>query len=93
MSAVFFGIYIPLYTKSSVEKCGDGIQKGEWERNTWGDERLVSREIQDLQVFAAYLLDDGPDVRKALLILCSRPIVSANHLIKFGMSASLDFWM
>ena len=93
MSTVFLGMYIPLYTKSSVEKCGDGIQKGEWERNTWGDERLVSREIQDLQVFAAYLLDDGPDVRKTLLILCTRPIVSANHLVKFGMSASLNLWI
>ncbi len=93
MSAVFFGMYIPLYTKSSVEKCGDGIQNGEWERNTWGDRRLMSCEKQDLQVFATYLLDNGPYVRKALLILCSRPTVLANHLVKFCMSASLDFWM
>jgi hypothetical protein len=29
MSAVFFGMYIPLYTKSSVEKCGVASQNGE----------------------------------------------------------------
>ncbi len=48
------------------------------------------REAKSLS-FIAYLLDDGPDVRKTLLILCTRPIVSADHLVKLCMSASLDF--
>ena len=34
MSTVFFGMYIPLYTKSSVEKCGGGVQNGAWARST-----------------------------------------------------------
>jgi hypothetical protein len=41
----------------------------------------------------AYLLDDRLDVRKALLILCTRPTVSANNIVEFCMSASLDFWI
>ena len=43
--------------------------------------------------FTACLFNDGADVRKLLLILCTRPIVTANHLVEFCMSASLDFRM
>jgi hypothetical protein len=37
MRPVFFGMYIPLYTKSSVEKCGVASQNGEWARCTYID--------------------------------------------------------
>lgn len=42
---------------------------------------------------AAHLLNDSPDVRKPVLVLCSRPEVSADHVVKFFMCASLNFWM
>jgi hypothetical protein len=40
--------------------------------------------------FAAYLLDDGPDIWKAMLIICARPTISANHAVKFSMGPCLD---
>ena len=58
-----------------------------------GRQMTCEKREAKLLSFIAYLLDDGPDVRKTLLILRSRPIVSANHLVKFGMSASLNFWI
>ena len=82
-------MYIPLYTKSSVEKCGVGTKNGGWARSTW--EAACEMRATNLPIFAAYLLDDGPDVWKALLILRTRPIVPADHLVKLCMSASLDF--
>ena len=94
MSTVFLGMYIPLYTKSSVEKCGDGIQNGECARNTWGETTCEKRELETkVPGIAAHLLDDGPDVWETLLILCTWPIVTADHLVKFCMSTCLDFWM
>jgi hypothetical protein len=51
------------------------------------------RRRDEFAWLAAYLLDDGSDVRKAVLILRIRPMVTANHLVEFCMSASLDFWM
>jgi hypothetical protein len=43
--------------------------------------------------FTAYLFDDGADVRKLPFIRCTGPVVTANHLVEFCMSASLDFRM
>ena len=40
-----------------------------------------------------YLLDDSPNVWKALLVFRTRPIVPANHLVEFCVGPSLDFWM
>ncbi len=40
-----------------------------------------------------YLLDDGTNVRKALLVFHTWPIVPANHLVEFSMGSNLDFWM
>jgi hypothetical protein len=40
--------------------------------------------------FAAYLLDDGPDVRKAMLVICTRPTIPAHHAVKFCMGPCLD---
>jgi hypothetical protein len=41
----------------------------------------------------SYLLDDGLDIRKALLVLCTRPGISANHAVKLRMSSGLNFWV
>jgi hypothetical protein len=43
--------------------------------------------------FATYLFDDGPDVWKALLVVYSRPSISANHAVKFCMGPGLDLWV
>jgi hypothetical protein len=40
-----------------------------------------------------YLLDDGTNIRKTLLVFHTRPIVSVNHLVEFSVRSSLDFWM
>ena len=40
-----------------------------------------------------YLLDDGTNVWKTLLVFHTRPIVPANHLVEFSVGSSLDFWM
>ena len=37
-----------------------------------------------------YLLDDGSDVWKPLLIICTRPTVSADHTVEFSMGPSLN---
>src|SRR5260221_13828330 len=72
-----------------------------WRRNPkWGMDaqhlmRQIICEMRETKppTFASYLLDDRPDVRKTLLILCTRPIVSANNIVEFCMSASLDLWI
>jgi hypothetical protein len=40
-----------------------------------------------------YLLDDGTNIRKTLLVFHTRPIVPANHLVEFSVRSRLDFWM
>jgi hypothetical protein len=57
--------------------------------------RQTTREKRETELssFAVYLFDDGTDVRELLFIRCTRPIVTANHLVEFCMSASLDFRM
>ena len=76
------------------------LRRKVWRRNPkWGMDAQHLRQIicekreTDPPTFASYLLDDRPDVRKALLILCIRPIVSANNIVEFCMSASLDLWI
>jgi hypothetical protein len=59
-------------------------------RETTCEKRELETKVPGI---AAHLLDDGPDVWETLLILCTWPIVSADHLVKFCMSACLDFWM
>ena len=54
--------------------------------------QTTCEEVETIS-FVAYLLNDCPDVRKALLVLSTRPIVSANHLVKLCMSTSSNFWM
>jgi hypothetical protein len=43
--------------------------------------------------YVVYLLDDGSDVRKVLLVLCTWPTISANHAVKFRMGSGLNFWV
>ena len=43
--------------------------------------------------FAAYLLDDGLNIRKALIVFCAWPGISANHAVKLRMGSSLNFWV
>ena len=43
--------------------------------------------------FAAYLFDDGLNIRKTLLFLCTRPGIAANHAVKLRMGSSLNFWV
>jgi hypothetical protein len=52
----------------------------------------IDKETINGLSFLAYLLDDGSDVREALLILCARPTVSANDAVKFRMGPGLNFW-
>jgi hypothetical protein len=52
----------------------------------------IEKEAINGQNFVAYLLDDGSDVRKALLVLCTWPTISANHAVKFRMGSGLNFW-
>ena len=42
---------------------------------------------------SVYLLDDGSDVWKALLVICTWPTVSANHAVKFSMGPRLNLWV
>jgi hypothetical protein len=53
---------------------------------------VVEKETINDRGFVAYLLDDGSDVRKALLVLCTWPTISANHAVKFRMGSGLNFW-
>jgi hypothetical protein len=43
--------------------------------------------------FAAYLLDDGPDIREALFVICTGPSISADHAVKFCMGPGLNLWV
>jgi hypothetical protein len=52
----------------------------------------IEKEAIDGQYFVAYLLDDGSDVRKVLLILCTWPTISTDHAVKFSMGSGLNFW-
>lgn len=52
----------------------------------------IEKETINGQSFAAYLLDNGSDVRKGLLVLCTWPAISTNHAVKFCMGSGLNFW-
>jgi hypothetical protein len=52
----------------------------------------IEKETINGRSLVAYLLDDGSDVRKALLVLCTWPTISANHAVKFRMGSGLNFW-
>ncbi len=62
-----------------------------------GRARPETDELETPQVmtysFATYLLDDSPDVGKALLVLSTRPTISANNTVKLRMGSSLNFWV
>jgi hypothetical protein len=53
----------------------------------------IEKETINSQIFIAYLLDDGSDVRKAFLVLCTWPTISANHTVKLLMGSGLNFWV
>ena len=53
----------------------------------------VSDSNSDFLCVTTYLLDDGTNVRKALLVFRTRPIVAANHLVELSVGPHLDFWM
>jgi len=52
----------------------------------------IEKEIINDLSFVAYFLDDRSDVRKALLVLCTWPTISANHAVKLRMGPGLDIW-
>jgi hypothetical protein len=52
----------------------------------------IENETINGRSLVAYLLDDGSDVRKALLVLCTWPTISTNHAVKFRMGSGLNFW-
>jgi hypothetical protein len=54
--------------------------------------QIAIEETINGQSFVAYLLDDGSDVRKGFLVLCTWPTISANHTVKFRMGSGLNFW-
>jgi hypothetical protein len=52
----------------------------------------IEKEAIDGQYFVSYLLDDGSDIREALLVHCTWPTISTNHAVKLGMGSGLNFW-
>jgi hypothetical protein len=53
----------------------------------------IEKETINGRSFVAYLLDDGSDVRKVLLVLCTWPAISTNHAVKFRMGSGLNIWV
>jgi hypothetical protein len=48
------------------------------------------RSHSDITRVSAYLLDDGSDVWKTLLVIWTRPTISADHAVEFSMGPRLN---